>query len=122
MSRKEIAPGCWIDVFEHSGFKGRHRRLFGPGGVVSLRSSDSAPPGIRIASLIVGQGAHVRLYNSTNPENCRWFVPQQGVQDLREARVGEELDSIQIRDTPPRQGEPGYQAFVANVIKDETHG
>jgi hypothetical protein len=121
MSRKEIAPGCWIDVFEHSSFKGRHRRLFGPGGIVSLRCTSSDPAGIRIASLIVGQGAHVRLYNAADPEKCRWFTPRQGVQDLREARVGEELDSIQIRDTPPRQGEPGYQAFAENVNKEETH-
>jgi hypothetical protein len=120
MNRKEIVPDCWIDVFEHAGFKGRHRRLFGPGGVVSIRTR-SQPPGISIDSLVVGAGAHVRLYNSSNPEKCRWFKPRQGVQNLRDAQVEEDLDSIQIRDTPPQEGEPGYQAFVEHVIKEETH-
>jgi hypothetical protein len=103
-------PGCWIDIFELSHYRGRRRRLFGPSAFHSLRCRLPAW-GISMDSAIIGPGAYVRLFPSADPHlTSLWLVPDQRVGDMLE-RIPDEVDSIQILPEPPKPGESGYEHF-----------
>jgi hypothetical protein len=114
--------GCWVDSFELSHFRGRRRRLFGPSDYPALRSRSTAW-GISIDSLIVGPSAYVRLYRQEAKEDTAlWLLPRQLVDDVITVKIDERIDSLQIRDTAPVQGEVGYELFVLLMQKSEMHG
>jgi len=114
MTNAEFA-NCWIDVFELSRHRGQRRRLYGPVDMISLRSS-TATWGIGIDSLTVGPGAHVRLYSSSDPaRTALWLLPTEDVKDLVEIRVGDDVDSVQILDRAPKNGDVGYEAYVLRM-------
>ena len=114
---KSPPPNCWIDVFELSRYRGRRRRIFGPAHFVAIRSR-AAAWGIGLDSIVVGSEAYVRLYDSLEPtQTALWILPRQHIEDLMEFQVTDEVDSIQLRDRAPIEGEPGYDAFIAIIEK-----
>ena len=87
--------------------------MFGPADFAALRSRQPGW-GTRIDSIIVGPGAYVRLYASTQPIHPgRWLLPRQMVNDLLAQRIGNDLDSIQILAQPPAEEHPGHRSFQA---------
>lgn len=114
--------GCWVDVFELPLFRGKRRRLFGPARFVALRTA-STDWGISIHSVIVGPGAHLRFFRSSDPRSAAlWMEPEHSFQDLAARGIGEEVDSMAILDAPPKPGDPGYQSFSSSRAQDKTHG
>jgi hypothetical protein len=113
MAAERSKTDCWIDVFELSQFRGRRRRLYGPGQFVSLRSR-SADWGASIDSLIVGPKAYVRLFRSSHPHTAvHWLSPRQAVGDVLKLNIHDDVDSVQILDRTPTRTDPGYDAFRA---------
>jgi hypothetical protein len=107
-------PGCWIDIFELSHYRGRRRRLFGPSAFHSLRCRLPAW-GISMDSAIIGPAAYVRLFSSTDPHRTAlWLMPRQLIGDMVE-RIPDAVDSIHILPDPPKPGEPGYELFRAQL-------
>lgn len=54
--------GCWVEIYDQTGFLGNGQRVAGPARVENLRSLDGKNWGNRIDSLIVGPDAEVWLY------------------------------------------------------------
>ena len=103
--------GCWVDVFELPLFRGRRRRLYGPTDFVALRSR-SSEWGITISSAIVGPGAYVRFFRSSEPHTAAlWMRPDHSFQDLAAKGAGDDVDSLSIIEDSPKPGDRGYQQF-----------
>ena len=118
MSSERIAQ-CWIDAFDLSRFRGRRRRLMGPGQFNEIRSHDQSW-GIGIDSLIAGPETFIRFYRAAEPDGPSvWIMPRQAVSDLPAHPIGDELDSLEMLMQPPTAGHPGYAAFT---IKMERSG
>ena len=110
--KQGILPGCWLDVFELSHFRGRRRRLLGPNQFNSIRSR-SATWGISIDSMLVGPNAYIRMFSAADVDSTLlWLFPRQLIEDVINLRVDDSADSVQILAVPPVQGERGYEAYI----------
>jgi hypothetical protein len=104
-------PGCWIDIFELSHYRGRRRRLFGPSRFHAVRCRLPAW-GISIDSVILGPDAFVRLFASSDPHrSVVWLMPRQSVGDVVERGITDLVDSLDITHAPPAPGEAGYEQY-----------
>ena len=104
--------GCWVDLYEQSGFRGRRLRLSGPCSYVNLYV---APEdwGDEAGSLVAGPAAYVQCFEELNfPASIVWIVPGQRVADVAGLAIDDQLDSIQLFDRPPFASEPGYEAYL----------
>ena len=105
--------GCWVDLYEQTGFRGRKLRLHGPGDFVNLwvAPEDWAD---EANSLIVGPAAFVQCFAELYfDESVVWFMPGQRVGDPAGELPPEfELDSIRLFDRPPFASERGYRAYA----------
>ncbi|HVT88491.1 MAG TPA: hypothetical protein VHD56_06535 [Tepidisphaeraceae bacterium] len=108
-------PGCWVDVFDLSRYRGRRRRLLGPARFNEIRGRTQTW-GIGIDSLLVGPGTYVRFYLAADPEAVStWVLPRQAVPDMASQRIADDLDSVEVLDRPPHSGESGYAAYLAAI-------
>ena len=111
--------GCWVDLFEQPGFRGRTLRLFGPGSYVNLWV---APEdwGEEARSLVAGPAAYVQCFEELNfPGSVLWLVPGQRVADVASLPPDGVMDSIRLLDRPPFASEPGFAAYARDHDGDE---
>lgn len=119
------SASCWVDVYELSQFRGRHRRLFGPAVFAAVRSR--LPEwGVAIDSLRVGPGTFVRLFRADDPAaTSLWLLPGQVVEDVANLSARDDLDSLDLRERAPACDEPGYARCaeaLARAAQAKTHG
>ena len=104
------SKGCWLDLFEQQGFRGRSLRLFGPASYVNLwiGPEDWAD---EVRSLVVGPCAYAQCFEELNfQKSVVWLTPNQRLQDVSELPAAEELDSLVLFDRPPFASEPGFES------------
>lgn len=83
-----LPEGCWVDVYELPWFRGRLRRLRGPGRIDDPQGNGASP-----GSLIVGPAAAVAVLDARRTGALR---PRQIVPDLARARLAGKLKTFQI--------------------------
>src|SRR5215217_5814398 len=99
--------GCWVDLFEKRGFRGRPLRLFGPADYVNLWVAPEEW-GKAAGSLEAGPAAFVQCFNELNfRETVTWLAPGQRVPDVSRLPGTGDLDSMRLFDRPPFATEPG---------------
>lgn len=104
--------GCWVDLFDQPGFRGRRLRLFGPANYVNLyvAPEDWAD---EAASLVAGPNAYVQCFEELNfPASVVWILPGQRIAEVASLPADALVDSIRVFDRPPFASEPGYEAYV----------
>jgi hypothetical protein len=70
--------------------------------------------------MIVGPQAYVRLYNQADPDaTLLWLLPRQSVGDVVDLHIDDAVDSLDILEKAPEQGDVGYDAYVT-VLKAAT--
>jgi hypothetical protein len=104
--------GCWLDVWDAPGCRGRTLRLCGPVDLPYLRFCE---PGWddQVRSLVVGPNAYVQCYEDLNfYDSVFWLLPNQRVDDVADLSCSDDIDSLRIYDRPPFAHEPGYAAYM----------
>jgi hypothetical protein len=104
--------GCWVDLYEQPGFRGRRLRLFGPGSYVNLWV---APEdwGDEAGSVVAGPAAYVQCFEELDfGGSVTWLVPGQRVADVGRLPVDSQMDSMRLFDRPPFATEPGFEAYA----------
>jgi hypothetical protein len=106
------STGCWIDLYEHPRFQGRHVRLFGPGDFVNLRVRAEGWSH-EVRSVVLGPGAYAQCFAEMYFDaSVIWLVPDQRVADVALLPTEQGLDSLRLFDRPPFMAEPGFEAYV----------
>ena len=104
--------GCWVDLFEHPGFRGGRLRLFGPADYINLWVAPEEW-GEAAGSVVSGPAAFVQCFNELNfRDSVTWLVPGQRIADVARLPASGDLDSIRLFDRPPFAAEPGYDAYA----------
>ena len=107
-----ISNGCWLDVWDLPGRKGRHARVIGPVDLPYLRLADNEWEPL-VQSLVVGPNAYVQCYEDLNfHDSVFWLLPNQVVDNVADLRCNDEIDSVRLYDRPPFAHEPGYAAYM----------
>ena len=105
--------GCWVDLYEGPGFRGKHLRLFGPADFVNLRVGGEEW-GEQVGSLVAGPGAYVQCFDELNfRDSVVWVGANQRVADVADLATEGDLDSVRLFDRPPFASEPGFDAYEA---------
>ena len=104
--------GCWVDVWDAKGCRGKHLRLIGPVDLPYLRVGE---PGweTQVLSLVVGPNAYVQCFEDLNfSDSVFWLLPNQRVEDVADLPCNDEIDGLRLWDRPPFAHEPGYAAYM----------
>lgn len=90
---------CWVEVWRESNFKGTPVRIHGPAEYATLRFGNEDWSN-RIASLRVGPHAFVLAYRDKDfKAEMVSFGPNQEVENLREFKFDNEIDSLKLIDS-----------------------
>ena len=112
------STGCWVDLYERPGFRGRRLRLYGPASYVNLRVA-SGDWSQEAGSVVVGPAAFVQCFEEFNfLESMIWFTPGQRVADVAALPTEAALDSLRVFDRPPFATEPGFEAYARSLGDD----
>ena len=104
--------GCWVDLYDQPGFRGRRLRLCGPGSYVNLWVAPEEW-GEEAGSLVCGPNAYVQCFEELNfGDSVFWLFPGQRVADVGRLPAESEVDSVRVFDRPPFRSEPGFEAYA----------
>jgi hypothetical protein len=113
--------GCWIEVWDKPGFKGRSRRLYGPADFPYLRIAEDGW-NAQIHSIQVGPNAYIQCYEDLNFfDSVFWLLPDQRVEEVEKLACNDDIDSLRLFDRPPFAHEPGYAAYMLWAASHLTH-
>ena len=111
--------GCWVDLYEQPGFRGRRIRLLGPGSYVNLCVAPEEW-GEEAGSIVSGPNAYVQCFEEVSfKDSVFWLVPGQRVADVSDLPPDSQLDSIRLLDRPPFASEPGFAAYARDHGGDD---
>ena len=111
--------GCWVDLYEQPGFRGRRLRLLGPGSYVNLCVAPEEW-GEEAGSIIAGPSAYVECFEEFNfGDSVFWLLPGQRVADVAELPSDSQMDSIRLLDRQPFASEPGFAAYARDHGGDD---
>jgi hypothetical protein len=91
-------PGCWVDVYSDTEFKGLHLRVVGPAKYPNLiMGGDDWSNDIE--SLVVGPNTWVKVHKDKNFSGpSLWLVPNQRIKNLADLNFTNAIESMELFD------------------------
>jgi hypothetical protein len=93
-------PNCYVNVYEHSGFRGEVVQLTGPSSYSSLKGLKGRDWDNKIGSLQTGPGCWIVLYKDKDYKNTSMVIgPNTTSSNL--GKMDDQAESIKIFDRAP---------------------